>query len=120
MNIYSSSYFPVSLRLQPGPNLHTLLVRRSLDAPHLLCWIIFRQGPEISSTAAVTGRIRLPFLVQEEVALMQTLSKLDAEMGDRLIYHRGGELTDITLPVVEEQFVHDLEFVLQGGDPVRQ
>lgn len=52
---------------------------------------------------------------------MQTLSKLDAEMGDGLMHHRGFELTDITLPVVEEQFVHDLEFVLQGGkNPVRQ
>lgn len=53
---------------------------------------------------------------------MQTLSKLDAEMGDRLIYHGGFELTALTLPVVEEQFVGDLEFVLQGGkkNPVRQ
>lgn len=59
--------------------------------------------------------------MQEEVALMPTLSKLDAEMGDRLLHHRGFELTGITLPVEEEQFVRDLEFVLQREkNPVGQ
>lgn len=79
--ILFSSVFKASALFPPGPNLHILLVRRSPDAPHLVCWIIFRQGPEIRSTPAVTGRPLLQVLVQEEVAFMQTLSKLDAEMG---------------------------------------
>lgn len=59
--------------------------------------------------------------MQGDVAPMQILSKLDAEMRCRLIYHLGFRLSYITHTgsPAEEHFVHDLDLVLEKN-PVRK
>lgn len=57
---------------------------------------IIRHRPEIKSSRGIIGCVLCQFLMQGDVAAMQILSKLDAEMRCRLFYHSVFRLSYIT------------------------
>lgn len=74
----------------PYPFFIQTVVRWPCIQDTLLCDFIdhiIRHRPEIKSSQGVIGCVLCRFLMQGEVAAMQILPKLDAEMRCRLFYH---------------------------------